>query len=199
MNFLAHLYLAAPSCESRLGNLMGDFVKGTPDPRLAPPIIAGIYQHRAIDQLTDRHPIVRRSKQLISVERRRFAGIIIDVCYDHFLHQHWPAYSSRNLPTFTQEIYAQLPEYKGYLPQRVRTAIAAMTTHDWLNSCQTIAGVGQVLNRIAGRLKHPGPLPGAEEELRHHYALLDAHFRQFFPEAIAFARQCCAKNNAKIP
>ncbi|MEB3360365.1 MAG: ACP phosphodiesterase [Synechococcales bacterium] len=190
MNFLAHLYLAAPSCESRLGNLMADFVKGAPDPRLTPTIIAGIRQHRAIDQFTDHHAIVRLSKHTISTERRRFAGIIVDVCYDHFLHQHWQTYSSRNLQTFIREIYTQLPGYEGYLPQRVRGAIAAMIDHDWLNSCQTVAGVGLVLSRIARRLKHPNPLAGAEAELERNYAALDSHFRQFFPEAIAYAHQC---------
>ena len=56
MNHLAHLFLAAPTAESLIGNLSGDFVKGAIGDRFPPGIAAGIAQHRRIDAFTDAHP-----------------------------------------------------------------------------------------------------------------------------------------------
>ncbi|MEC8942826.1 MAG: DUF479 domain-containing protein, partial [Verrucomicrobiota bacterium] len=57
MNYLAHLYLAGPTDASRIGNLLGDFVKGTPaslEGAYPVEVIAGIVMHRKLDRFTDR-------------------------------------------------------------------------------------------------------------------------------------------------
>ena len=93
MNYLAHLYLAGNDAEALIGSLMGDFIKGRVDPDLPPVLRQAILQHRRIDSFTDAHPIVRRSKQRVTNEFRRYAGILIDVFYDHFLAREWSQYS----------------------------------------------------------------------------------------------------------
>jgi acyl carrier protein phosphodiesterase len=85
MNYLAHLYLAGDSPESILGNLIGDFLKGTTVDSYSESIRKGIQLHKQVDRYTDLHDIVRKSKQLISPVNKRYAGIIVDVFYDHFL------------------------------------------------------------------------------------------------------------------
>ena len=89
MNYLAHLYLAGESDDSRLGNILGDFVKGNAAGRYPPAILRGIMMHRKVDRFADHHPQSRSARQLISPARRRFAGVIVDICYDHFLSVHW--------------------------------------------------------------------------------------------------------------
>ena len=64
MNFLAHLHLASLANSSFLGNLMADFVRGTPEEQYSAPVAAGIRLHRRIDTLTDSHPLVREARQL---------------------------------------------------------------------------------------------------------------------------------------
>jgi len=69
MNYLAHLMLADDSDASRIGNLLGDFTKGTlaslaevyPDE-----IIRGIKMHRAVDRFTDSHEVFKNSRALIA-------------------------------------------------------------------------------------------------------------------------------------
>ncbi len=41
MNFLAHLHLASLANSSFLGNLMADFVRGTPEEQYSAPVAAG--------------------------------------------------------------------------------------------------------------------------------------------------------------
>lgn len=78
MNYLAHLYLVDDDPESLVGSLMGDFVKGGVNPARPPTIRHAILQHRRIDSFTDAHPLVKRSKQCIHPEFRRYAGILVD-------------------------------------------------------------------------------------------------------------------------
>ena len=85
MNYLAHIFLAGDSEESLLGNIMGDFVKGSIGDGFHPGIEEGIRTHRKVDVFTDSHEIFKASKKLMSPERRRFAGVIIDLGFDHLL------------------------------------------------------------------------------------------------------------------
>jgi acyl carrier protein phosphodiesterase len=69
MNYLAHLFLAEDTAESLIGNLLGDFVKGSLEShkeRYSEDILKGIETHRKADSFTDTHCIFRRSKQRLS-------------------------------------------------------------------------------------------------------------------------------------
>ena len=63
MNWLAHLFLADPDVESRLGNLLGDLVKGKARDTLSPGLKRGLECHQIIDVFTDSHSIVKQSKR----------------------------------------------------------------------------------------------------------------------------------------
>lgn len=79
MNYLAHLHLGGPLPEQLLGSLYGDFVKGRLEGRFSAPLEAGIRLHRQIDAFTDSHPLVLAAIGRFPAERRRYAGIIVDV------------------------------------------------------------------------------------------------------------------------
>jgi acyl carrier protein phosphodiesterase len=56
MNYLAHLFLAEDNAESRIGNLLGDFVKGPLEnykTRYSENILKGIRTHRKVDRFSD--------------------------------------------------------------------------------------------------------------------------------------------------
>jgi acyl carrier protein phosphodiesterase len=189
MNYLAHLFLAEPTPESLIGNLLGDFLKGVDKEQYSIAIRQGIELHRKVDAYTDSHPVVRESKQLISVARRRFAGILLDIFYDHFLAKYWGAYSSITLSDFNQKVYAILSQYQLILPDRLRVALPQMIQQDWLNQYQYISGIELTLNRMAVRVSHKGyVLAGGIEELKSSYQELDWSFQTFFPELIEYVR-----------
>ena len=66
MNFLAHIYLSDDDEQVMIGNFIADFVKGKKKDDYPPAIKKGIELHRSIDDFTDHHPLVLRSKQRIS-------------------------------------------------------------------------------------------------------------------------------------
>jgi len=189
MNYLAHLYLAEQSSEGLLGSLFGDFVKGRLDDRFPETVRRGIALHRAIDSFTDAHPLHLASRNRIGRQRRRYAGIIIDVCYDHFLCRYWTDYSGESLACFSERVYDILRERQDELPERLRRIAPHMIADDWLGSYSDLANVGRVLDGIAQRIARSNPLAGALVEIEANYAALDDDFRRFFPELKAQARR----------
>ncbi len=189
MNYLAHLYLAEQSREGLLGSLLGDFVKGRLDDRFPETVRRGIALHRAIDCFTDAHPLHLASRNRIGRQRRRYAGIIVDVCYDHFLCKHWTDYSSESRACFSARVYSILQEHRDDLPGRLRRIAPHMIADDWLGSYSDLANVGRALDGIAQRIVRSNPLAGALTEIEANYAALDDDFRRFFPELQAQSRQ----------
>ena len=110
MNFLAHLHLGGERPGQLLGSLYGDFVKGPLQDRWPTDIEAGIRLHRQIDVFTDSHPVVLQAKQRFPRERRRYAGILVDLFFDHCLAAHWHDYASEPLHDFTARVYQVLRE-----------------------------------------------------------------------------------------
>lgn len=190
MNYLAHIFLAGDSEESVLGNLMGDFVKGSIGNGFHPEIEKGIRTHRKVDVFTDSHEIFKASKKLMSPERRRFAGVIIDLAFDHLLSRNWASYSDFDLGSLIRETYVLLDRRKAILPERFRLFLPRMIEEDWLGSYRTLEGTGIALDRISERLRRrfhrENKLKGAIEEVETNYKALEKNFNTFFPELISF-------------
>jgi acyl carrier protein phosphodiesterase len=189
VNFLAHLYLSDGSDEGLLGSLLGDFVKGPLDDRYPPGVMGGIALHRRIDTFTDAHAIVLRSKARVSADRRRFAGIMVDMFYDHFLARDWTRFSAEPLPAFTRRTYALLAAHRERLPDRLQRMSAYMIEGDWLGSYARTEAVGASLDGMGRRLRRGNPLQDSVEELLRHYDDFAADFHAFMPELIRFARE----------
>lgn len=189
MNHLAHLLLAHSKPASIIGNLAGDFVKGPLDDTWPPAIRAGIQLHRRLDSYTDAHPTVRAAKAVFSDRRRRFAGVILDVAFDHFLSLHWDQFHSDDRRVFIDQVYAILTEHQPSLPGELRQVAPVMIRRDWLARCETLAGTGEVLDRIASRSARAKPLIGSIEEVVSNLETLETSFLAYFPEAVRFAEQ----------
>jgi acyl carrier protein phosphodiesterase len=188
VNFLAHLYLSEPHEEAWLGSLMGDFVKGPLNDRYGSGITRAIALHRKIDVFTDAHPVVLRSKSRMSAARRRYAGIMVDVFYDHFLAKHWQDFHDEPLADFSGRVYRVLERYHAVLPERLQRMAPMMMQWDWLGSYADIGSIHTVLNRMGQRLKRENPLMNSADELVGNYAQLEVDFRAFLPDVLRFAR-----------
>ena len=190
MNFLAHIFLAKHSEEAMLGAMLGDFVKADVSGKFNPQIELEIKLHRKVDVFTDSHPIVIAAKQSFDESRRRFAGIALDVFYDHVLANNWSSYSDVPLLDFTQNFYAGLIKQQAMLPANLAVITPRMREQDWLGSYQDFAGVEVAITRISTRLSKNGHLlREGLIDLRANYAALSAGFGSFFPELIQFAEQ----------
>ncbi|MGJ8634421.1 MAG: ACP phosphodiesterase [Luteolibacter sp.] len=191
MNFLAHLYLAAPTDESLVGNLLGDFVKGWPGslegmyPR---GVIAGIRQHRAIDVFTDGHPLFREARGLLSPERRRLAGIVVDVFYDFFLSEKWPG-GEVERRAFIKKFHGVLQARDEWLSPNFRAVLPRMISEEWLESYSTVEGMALTFRRVSARAPAAARVLGAEEDFLRNEDRLREVFEGFFPDLEAFSER----------
>jgi len=192
MNYLAHLHLGGQQPEQLLGSLYGDFVKGPLDGRFPLPLEAAIRLHRQIDVFTDSHPLVLGALSRFPRERRRFAGIMLDVFFDHCLALHWQDYAEQPLEQFTGRVY-QVLAAQADLPGRLAQIAPYMAADDWLGSYREFAVLEQVFRGIARRLSKPEGMDGALELVDALYAPLSDDFRAFYPELQAFAGKSLAQ------
>ncbi len=187
MNWLAHLLLSEPDVESRLGNLLADLVKGKARAALPPGVRRGIACHQAIDAFTDSHPVVHRSKRRIGEAHGRFAGILVDIFYDHFLARDWPRYAGGSLDEFTASVYAAFDAYAASaLPEEARELLRRLREGDLLGSYRHVSGIEAALERLSRRLEARWGrrigLGRAVAELEAHYDAFGRDFAEFFPE-----------------
>lgn len=179
MNYLGHLLVLPDQGLVTLGNLLGDFFKGRVAGIDPLDLRLGVALHREIDRYTDRHPVVLRSMARLAPERRRVAGVLVDVFYDHFLAQGLDVDSLRG----------GLVEHVDQLPEALRTLPGRMVTSGWLGSYSNIDRIGMVLERMEQRRKRIVGLAGAETELRQHYDALAEDVREFYPDVVQFTRE----------
>jgi acyl carrier protein phosphodiesterase len=183
LNYLVHLYLSDPTPECRLGNLMGDFVKGRLANAWAPEILRGIRQHRRVDAFAHRSPVFRRSKARIHDSFGHCKGVLVDVFYDHFLARNWIRHSAVPLERFARDIYRLLEANREILPPGLQKVAPLMIGHNWLVSYRDTQTIGRVLERISERLSRPNPIALGIGELHRHYAGLEADCELFLAEA----------------
>lgn len=182
MNFLAHLYLSPPTPEAWLGSLLGDFVKGPVDAAGYPAAVAdAIRLHRAVDRFTDGHAAVLAAKARFAPGARRYAGVVLDVAFDHFLARDWQTHHAQPLERFAEEVYTALQRAPGPLPERFTRMLPWMVSEDWLVSYREPRGASQALERMSHRLADGSGLLAATAQLQARHAEFEADFRRFFP------------------
>lgn len=185
MNFLAHLALAGPDDASRIGNILGDFEKGTPESmreRLPDRIVDGIMMHRHIDRFTDDHAIFHKTKLLLAPGRRRFAGIIVDIFFDHFLNNHWERYHPGTVAGFIAEIYQLFERRPEWLGSQFGPLVPLLRAENWLASYGSEEGLAITLGRVADRSPRLAPIRDGVLDLVENREAFEKHFLEFYPE-----------------
>jgi acyl carrier protein phosphodiesterase len=182
MNWLAHLYLSEPTAAFRIGNLLPDLAPVSTLAHLPAEYHRGMQQHQRIDAFTDTHAIVRRSILRVDAPFRRYAGILVDMFYDHFLARDWSAWSPAPLSDFAAEIYASFETHQADLPPDVCHRLAQMKAGNWLCSYGELPALAETLGRIGLRFRQPVPLAESISILEQHYDEFRGDFNAFFPE-----------------
>lgn len=189
MNYLAHLYLADPTPESLMGNLMADLVKGCDLSHLTLGVEQGVRLHRRVDSFTDSHPVVQRSIRRISARWGWYSGILMDVYFDHILAMKWNRWSDVPLRTFVDRIHGSLTQSIDLAPEGGREMIGKLIETDRLYSYSTAEGIHEALFHLSRRIRERMPerdvhLEQAMPDLQANLPALTEDFEFFFPDLI---------------
>jgi acyl carrier protein phosphodiesterase len=183
MNFLAHAYLSGGDEKLLIGNFIADFVKGKSALQQFPEEIKrGIALHRSIDAFTDVHPTVTVSKTRLREKYRHYAGVIVDIFYDHFLAKNWERYHHLPLDKFASSVYSTIQANHGMLPERVNDFFPYMMRQNWLVNYSKVAGINRALTGMSRRTPYDSKMDEATHELTHFYNDFEDEFLLFFPE-----------------
>jgi acyl carrier protein phosphodiesterase len=182
VNFLAHIFLSGPPGDIMAGNFMADSVKGSAADKYSPGIQAGVRLHRIIDTYTDSHPEVAKTKARLRQHFGKYAPVVADVFYDHFLAAGWNQFSAMALREYTTHVYAFLKNYYEIFPLRTQGFYDYMVRYDVLYNYSKLEGIDRVMKGMANRAQFESGMEHSAEELVRHYADYKKEFAQFFPE-----------------
>ena len=187
MNFLAHIYLSGDNDLIKIGNFMADGIRGRQYEKYPLEIQKGIILHRAIDTFTDAHPIFRQSTKRLHQNYHHYAGVIVDVFYDHFLAKNWNTYSDERLEDFVARFYQSLSDNKSVLSERTLMVMPYMFEQNWLVSYQTVEGINRILTQMDHRTKNLSKMRFATNELSEFYSEFENEFTKFFEELLTYS------------
>ena len=186
MNYLSHIYLSGDSEEIKLGNFIGDFVKGQQFLKYPPIVAKGILLHRQIDSFTDSHSLINECIVKLRPGFGKHSGIVIDIFLDHFLAVNWHLYSFEKLSTFTKKFHAVLLSNFFQLPPRVKMFLPFLIQNKRLQSYGSFQGIENTLRIMAQRTSLPSETEFAMKILEDEYQFFNYAFNRFFPEIIHF-------------
>lgn len=184
MNYFAHLYLAQPTSDSFMGNLLGDFRKGADTHRYPQAVQAGVQNHLLVDRFTDHHQQVKTARALFSRHNRRFSGVALDVLFDHYLISDWQHYHSEDFKSFKAQCYRRLSSRLQAMPAPMHRVVTSVIERDWFGHYASHDGTLQAIENIARRVRFPNQFARITQEISHHDKELRERFRVFFPELV---------------
>ncbi len=189
MNFLAHLKLSGDHEKIMLGNFIADHIRGNKIHHFPQEIIDGIMLHRKIDYYTDHHPAFIQTRTRLHKKYHKYAGVVADIFYDHFLARNWDDYAEISLSHFTSYSYGILLRNYTILPRKTKQILPFIIMQNWLASYGKFDGLSRAFDMMARRAKNKSNMEFAVDDLQADYDLYKADFERFFPDIAAFCEK----------
>lgn len=188
MNYLAHFHLAWPDEDLLAGGLEGDYFKGPLKQQLPEGMARGVRLHRAIDAYTDQHPELADLRAAFSPELRRFAGILVDLSFDHFLSLHWSRFADQPLEDFNSHVYQGLMARRRDFSPAARRMLDRLVKYDLLGIYSEWETVPASASRVGQRFSRGNPFLAIDDQLASLRPRMESAFINFYPELQAFAQ-----------
>lgn len=165
-----------------VGNFIADAVKGREWSNYSEGVQLGIEIHRFIDSYTDSHPLPLDSRKLMYAHFGKYAAVVQDIFYDHFLARDWQSYHEMPLEHFAMKVYSTLHDYEPVLNERSSRTLHYMSLQNWLEGYARKEGIDRALKGMASRAKFVSHMDNALPALERHFDELLDHFTTFFPQ-----------------
>lgn len=191
MNYLAHCYLSCSEEDILIGNIITDFMSKKEESNYSDKVLEGIHLHRQIDTYTDKHPASLELKGLLRKRHGKYASVVVDLVWDHFLCLNWDHFSGSPISDFCQEIYPILLKRKSELPPKFSNKIESMVANNFLMSYATDRGMLKSLQWMDNRVNFKSNFVGAISDVEENREVIQGLFMAFFPDLIAFVEGEC--------
>jgi acyl carrier protein phosphodiesterase len=186
MNYLAHLFLSGENEKLMIGNFIADHIKGNKVSKYSIEIKKGIELHRQIDFYTDHHPEFIKTRERLHSNQHKYAGVVADIFYDHFLAVHWRKFSNIDLSNYTTFCYGVLLKNYTLLPSRSKRILPFLMMQNWLVNYKTFDGLNRSFELMSRRTNYSSNIKNALLDLKKDYADYNKEFLLFFPEILDY-------------
>jgi acyl carrier protein phosphodiesterase len=180
MNLLAHLHLGRDlPAASAAGNFSADFCKQAGGDAYN----EGAQFHRRIDAFTDSHALVAEARKLFPSEYRRFAGILVDLAFDHCLSRGWEGWMpDADRESFIDGEFERMLLVSDDLPEQAAQVIGRFAVGGWVHQYHQIDGLQDAIVRMAARRPVAIGLVGGHRVIAERDDELNAIFAEFYPQ-----------------
>ncbi len=158
MNFLAHLWLTDRAQLPLAGAILGDVLRGALPTEMPEPLARSVRLHRQVDARTDRHALVVTARASFAPGARRYAGIVLDLLFDHVLAQDWASYSAQALRDFADRAAREVGSSRLWFEHAGQPVPDVAAFSGLLQSYATVGGMERAIQRTARRLRRPQAL-----------------------------------------
>jgi acyl carrier protein phosphodiesterase len=186
MNYLAHAYLSGDNDDIKIGNFLGDWVRGSDYLKYPEDIRTGILLHRNIDSFTDQHPTVRASASRFQSRYAKYSGVIIDIIYDHYLASNWKDFCDMPLRDYVNRMHNVMLNNMELFPQRLKNYLPGFMNERWIERYATVEGIRDVFDTMSKRTSLPNETEFAISVLEAYYNDFRQEFFDFFSQIIEF-------------
>ena len=186
MNYLAHTYLSGDNDDIKIGNFLGDWVRGSDYLKYSDDIRTGIMMHRNIDSFTDQHPIVHLSASRFLSRYAKYSGVIIDILYDHYLASNWKDFCNVPLHDYVSRMHNVMLNNFEVLPERLQNHLPGFMNERWIERYATLKGIHDVLETMSKRTSLPNETEFAISVIETFYTDFRHEFFDFFGQIIEF-------------
>lgn len=189
VNFLAHILLSDNDSDVVIGNFIADSVRRSEWNRFKPAVVKGIKLHHKIDEFTDSHPIVMKSKERLRARHHKYSPVIVDIFYDHFLARYFNNYHEAALEKFVADHYGLFRDRYDELPGSIQHMLPYMIRHNWLVNYGNRDGLERVFGGMHRRASFKNEMHKAVEDLYGDYEEYKNEFELYFPVLREYARE----------
>ena len=186
MNFLAHLWLTDRAQLPLAGAILGDVLRGALPAQMPEPLARSVRLHRQVDAHTDRHPRVVAARETFAPGARRYAGILLDLLFDHLLAQDWPQYGAQSLSEFADRAAREVNRGQPWFELAGHAVPEPVPFSALLQSYAAERGIERAIRRTARRLRLPQGMLDAAAGWRTRLPRL----REDLPIVLADLRAC---------
>jgi acyl carrier protein phosphodiesterase len=113
---------------------------------------------------------------------RRYAGIIIDVAFDHELAKRWKQYSAVSLQQFDKDLRSVLAEYEEILPEELKEFMRYADRRGLFAAYRDKDEILFSLTGLGRRLSRTNPLHQVDKIWDEYEADFARSFEQVFPQ-----------------
>ena len=136
-------------------------------------------------------------KRAFSRKRRRFAGIALDIYFDHLLIHHWERFERRDLESLIGEFYRRMAAGRDLMPgENMRRVTRRMIEFDWFGSYRDLDAVAESLDRVAARIRFRNGFANAIEDLLRNEDSIRDGFLEFYPQLESHVAELALETDA---